>query len=247
MAMKTLTQVNAKARYTFDPREMGLKQPKILARIARAISIWSSIEALTKNVLKWTCGYDVRIAAEMFLSITSAPASNAVLKTAVRLGLKPEYAELFNAIWAITGDLIEDRHRLVHWVIGYSKDIPGALLLFDPRVGFRRGTDNMAFWRLGQHHRFTRRPINKIRVASAEYLDGLIADFLAHQDRILAFLDLLRLNETVDVSPSLIQQRYDLLCNEPQIFRRIALIRGSQKNKKVVLRRSPSSRFRRRK
>jgi hypothetical protein len=243
--MKTLSQVNSKADYTFDPRHIGLKRPEIQARIARAISIWSIIDSLTVLVLGFALKGDIRIAAEMFMSITSAPASNAALKAAVRLGLKSDYAEIFNAIWTISGELVEARHRLAHWVLGYSKDIPRALLLFNPKDGFRRGASNLTFWRLGHQERFLRRrPTNKIRVLSAEYLDSLIIDFLAHASRIDAFLELLRLDETANVPASEIQQLYDRLYNEPRIHQTIARALGAPKNTPAV--REPRRRTKRR-
>ena len=234
MRMKTLSQVNPKADYSFDPRDVGLKRPYVQARIARVIAIWAGIESLTVNVLLNALGGDIRIASEMFLSVTSGAASRAALKTAIRLGLPPDRAAIFNAIWTISGELVDDRHKLAHWIVGYSKDIPNALLLLDPKDGFRRGAHNLTFWRLGQHHKFTRRPIHKIRVLSAEYLDSLTSDFYAQQDRLMAFLDLLRLDETADVPPAAIQRRYDQLCNEPRIRQILIQAHENQKNTKAI-------------
>jgi len=173
------------------------------------------------RVLEHAIGGDTRIVAEMFLAITSAPAANAVLKTTVRHGLKPKYAELFNAIWTISRVLAEERHKLAYWLVGYSEAVPNALLLIDSREGFRRSAQNLNFWHLGRHEKAIPRPINKIRVASYEYLDSLIDDFTAQLERVLALVELLRLEETAHVSPAVIQQKYDQLYDEPQIHQTI--------------------------
>lgn len=235
--MKTLAQVNSRAKYTFDPRDVGRQRKKIHVQISRAISIWSSIESLTSNIIMNALGADVIVGAEMFLSITSAPAANAVLKTAVRLGIKPKYAELFNALWTINGELIEERHKLAHWILGFSKEVPNALLLFNPKDGFRRGAYNITFWHHGQHERFIPRQINKIRVLSSDYLEELISEFLAQLYRVDAFLNLLRLDVTADVPASVIQRQYDQLYNEPRIHQILLLARADQKNKKAAQRR----------
>jgi hypothetical protein len=121
MKMKTLAQVNSKANYSFDPVDVASCPPEVLARVARCISIWSLIEALTANVALFAVKGDMRVPMEMYLSITSSGAANAALKTAVRVGLEPKYRELFDAIWTISGELASERHKLAHWGMGYFK------------------------------------------------------------------------------------------------------------------------------
>jgi hypothetical protein len=245
MQLKTLTQVNSKAKYTFDPRDIGLKHQEIQTRIAHVISIWSSIEGLTASIVLWALGADVKVAAAMYSAITSAPASNAALKTAVRLGLKPKYAELFNAIWTISGELGEHRHRLAHWYVGYSSDIPNALLLLNPKDGFLRGAENMTYWHTGEHEKYTPRQLSKIRVASKEYMDTLIAELLSHLDRVTHFLELLRLSLTADVARAVIRRQYDRLYNEHRIHQILILARADRKSKKATQRRRSRAKARR--
>ncbi len=235
MKMKTLAQVNPKADISFDPQDAALNRPEVLSLIARCISTWSLVETLVGQVVCYALKGDIRAAAEMYLSITSTGASVAALKTAVRMGLSREYAELFNAIWTIGGDLAEERHRLAHWCLGYSKDIPNALLLLNPREGIKRGAHNISVGRLRQYGQFSPRPINKIRVLSIEYLDFLIEQFDLHVSRVHGFLQLLSLQEGNEPPDDLaVKRQCDLLCNEPQIHQTIALARASQKNSKAV-------------
>src|SRR5947209_3268730 len=98
MKMKTLAQVNSKADYSFDPADVALCPPDLLGKVTRCISIWSLIEAFTAKVAIYALKGDVRVAMEVFLSITSSGAANAALKTAVRVELEPKYSEIFNAI-----------------------------------------------------------------------------------------------------------------------------------------------------
>lgn len=245
MKMKTLTQVNAKANYNFDPRDITPKYLEIQARVAHAISIWSCIEGLTTHVVLWALGADVKVAAAMYSAITSSPASNAALKTAVRLGVKPKYAEIFDAIWMINGELVEHRHRLAHWHVGYSDEIPNALLLFNPKDGFLRGAENLTHWHAGKHEKFTERPTNKIRVASVEYLDAVIAAFLGQMERVRMLLALLRVDVTQGTPRAEIRQRYAQLYNEPQIHQILLQARARRKNMKATQRRRSRSKKRR--
>jgi hypothetical protein len=253
MKMKTLSQVNPKAEFDVDPRKIGLKRPEVLSRVAKGISVWTLIEALTAQVVIYSLKGDVRIATEMYLSITSSGASNAALKTAVRLGLPAKYAELFNAIWMLSGGLADERHRLAHWAIGYCEEIPNALLLANPRDGLKRGAHNISVGRLQQYGKFTPRPINQIRVLSVEYLDDLIERLQAQLDRIHSFIQLLSMHELVGFDGSKqrasdlrsLKQEYDLLCNEPQIRQILTLARGRLKNKKATQRRRSRSKTQR--
>ena len=174
MKMKTLAQVNSKANYSFDPVDVASCPPEVLSRVTRCISIWSMIEAFTASVALYAVKGDIRVAMEMYASIKSSGAANAALNTAVRMGLEPKYGELFNAIATLSGELASERHKLAHWGMGYSRDIPNAILLLNPTDGFKRGAHNISVGRLGQYAKFTPRPINKVRVCSAEYLDHLI-------------------------------------------------------------------------
>jgi hypothetical protein len=229
--MKTLTQVNAKAKYTFVPSEVGSNRPEVQTRMVRCISTWSFIEALTAHIVAFSLKGDMRVAVEMYLAITSATASNAALKTAVRVGLDRKYAELFNAIWILGGELVGERHKLAHWTLGYSADVPNALLIMDPKEGVKRGAHNISIGRLPQIGRFTPRPINKIRVLSIEYLDGLIEALDAQLARVHRFLNLLEMQESETPKASLIQRRYRQLCNEPQIRQALAQMRGAPAKK----------------
>jgi hypothetical protein len=238
MKMQTLAQVNPRASYEFDPKKVALKRMRVQARIAHAISIWSTIEALTANIILHALHGDMRAAVHMYAAITSATASNAALKAAIRTGLRPEYAELFDAIWQIGGELVEDRHRLAHWIMGYSEEIPNAVLLFNPRDGLKRGAHNISVGRLGQPDQFTPRPLNKIRVASVEYLDDLRARLLGQMHRIMAFMAILEMYETDDdVDAAAIDERYRRLCTEPRIRHQLDSGPGGKNRPKAQQRR----------
>ena len=242
MKMKTLAQVNSKANYSFDPVDVASCPAEVLSRVARCISIWSLIETFTAKVAIYALKGDMRVAMEMYLSITSSGAANAALKTAVRVGLEPKYSELFSAIWTISGELADERHRLAHWGMGYSKDIPNAILLLNPKDGLKRGAHNISVGRLEQYGKFTPRPINKLRVCSAEYLDHLIQTFQHHLTRILGFVYLLECCEDLPPpSRRTMKTLYDRLYNEPRILQTITLMRGHQKKGKATPKRWPPS------
>lgn len=239
MKMKTLAQVNPKANYSFDPVDLASCPPEVLSKVTRCISIWSLIETFIANVALYAVKGDMRVAMEMYLSITSSSAANAALKTAVRLGLEPKYGELFNAIWAISGELAPERHRLAHWGMGYSKDVPNAILLLNPRDGLKRGAHNVSVGRLGEYAKFTPRPINKVRVCSSEYLDHLIQLFESHLNRIFGLTQLLSLYEASQpASRRTLKTHYDRLYNEPQILQKITVMRGHQNKKSSPKRRT---------
>lgn len=242
MKMRTLAQVNSKASYSFDPADVALCPPELLAKVTRCISIWSLIESFTAQVAIFALKGDMRVAMDMFLSITSSGAANAALKTAARVGLEPRHSEIFNAIWTINGELADERHRLAHWGMGYSEDIPNAILLLNPKDGLKRGAHNISVGRLEQYGKFTPRPINKVRVCSSEYLDDLIRAFGDQLDRISGFIGMLERSEDLPIpSRRTMKQLYDRLYNEPQILQAITLMRGRQKKKKAApKRRSPS-------
>jgi hypothetical protein len=62
MKMKTLAQVNSKADYSFDPKDVGLCPPEVLGKVTLCISIWSLIETLTTKVAIYALKGDMRVA-----------------------------------------------------------------------------------------------------------------------------------------------------------------------------------------
>lgn len=227
MIIPTLAQINARALYTFRPDEVEGRRPATLARIATCISRWAVIEAMYGQVVAFSLQGNSKISMAMYLAITSAGAQSSVLKTVTRLSLPSKYRIMFEAIWILGSPLAEERHRLAHWLLGYSKDVKSGLLLLDPKDGLRQLTHNLT---LRRGHRPSPLSPNEIRVATNSYLNDLNRRLANYYYSVSLFVGMISMQRGFRWSNPKTEWQYQLLYNEPQIRAAIDRLSGGQKN-----------------
>lgn len=237
MRMKTLAQVNAKADYTFHPLKTVHKRKATLKRIATCVALWAHVESLYGQILALAMHGDPRLAMDMYLAIGSA-AQDAALKAATR-SLPPKHREVFDAILILARPLATRRHELAHWLLGYSKAVPNALLLLDPKDGLRQLANNVGATRRKKVWETIGLSRGLIRVVSNAYLDNLAKEFEWYYFGLSMFVGLLLVQEGPKRGRrEVAEEQYVRLYNEPRIREAIDHLHGL-KNKTA----SPLSRI----
>jgi hypothetical protein len=231
LKMQTLAQVNAKADYTFDTHNVAGRRPSTLWRVARCISLWAATEALYGQILAFSLKGDPQIAMDMYLAIT-ANAQYAALTAATR-ALPPKYRELFEAIWSLRKPLADERHKLAHWLLGYSSDLRSGLLLMNPRDGLRQLAVNIAV-RNKKEKEFVPLSPDMIFVLSDKYLNRLAKAMELYNFSLEMFVGMLRSGDR-----DLVDEQYDRLYSDPEIHAAILRIRGQQLTPKDSKNKSP--------
>ncbi|MBA2588510.1 MAG: hypothetical protein H0U98_07785 [Alphaproteobacteria bacterium] len=73
----------------------------------------------------------------LYLDYAAETPKNAVVNTLAATYLSPRRLELFKAIEAFHQRAMSARNPLAHWMIGFCKEVPNALILRDPRLWLR--------------------------------------------------------------------------------------------------------------
>jgi hypothetical protein len=131
---------------------------------------------------------------------------------------------LFEAIWLLGKPLAEERHKLAHWLLGYSPTLKSGLLLMDPRDGLKHLAANIAIANTRKKKKeFVPLAPSVIRVLSNKYLNELAKDLKHYGFGVSMFVGLLRIQDQ-----GWADKQYDQLYGDPGIHAAILRIRGSQ-------------------
>jgi hypothetical protein len=130
----------------------------------------------------------------------------------------------------LTGKAVaEERHRLAHWMLGYSKEIKSGLLLLDPRDGLRQLSHNISETRAKNFLGTIQLSPNDIRVLSNKHLNELIKRLENYLFDVRVFVGALFLQEGGDWDDEISDREYQMLYSDPQIHAAIVRLRGGQK------------------
>lgn len=120
---------NARVFITADAISSNIKLATLVASV---INYHARLEVELAVIFTHILGTSAPVGYQMYNSIESAAARSAILKASAQYSLNEEDNELFLVLHALFMRAAKKRHRLAHWVFGYSPDIPDALLLIEP-------------------------------------------------------------------------------------------------------------------
>lgn len=118
--------------YWLDADCLHESRPALAALVASAIGRWALVEQRMAWLLARILGSDAKPALEMFLAIANTVAQADAIKAAARSVLQGDDLLAFEAVMSTLSSQAKNRHRLVHWLWGYTSELEDALILADP-------------------------------------------------------------------------------------------------------------------
>jgi hypothetical protein len=130
-----LSDLNPTANVLISNAGQGihLKNPRLGALVAEAIASWSNVESFMLRMFIALVGGKQAVAANMYLALDGNGPKKAAITAAATAILPPDRLDLFRVIMAIADTNEKSRNKLAHWVWGESPELPGLLLLADPK------------------------------------------------------------------------------------------------------------------
>lgn len=120
-------------QHMFGP-DWVLQSPQLSALIFNAISIWSYLEAVSiPRLLSIISGASSLTALSIYEALNSDATKQAVLQAVAKTHVTDKKYDLLRAILHNIKEQAQTRHKLVHWIWGYSQDLPDHLLLISPK------------------------------------------------------------------------------------------------------------------
>lgn len=114
------------------------RRPELAVLAASAIASWANVESFMLRVFVQLMGGTAETAATVFLALETQSAKTQAIN-AVASSLQSGQKEVLQALLAIARTNQRGRDRLAHWIWGDLSNLPGALLLLDPRIMLRTG------------------------------------------------------------------------------------------------------------
>jgi hypothetical protein len=108
------------------------ERPQLAAAAMEVIASWSTVESFMLDLYLHFAGGSRSVGADIFLALRSVSAQRAVLKRITR-SLSEENRKIFKSISRLVEKRSEPRNLIAHGVWGFSKSLPDALLVADPR------------------------------------------------------------------------------------------------------------------
>lgn len=111
-----------------------LRSPQLAALVFNAIAIWSYLEAVSiTRLLAIISGSSALTAVAAYEALNSDATKQAVLEAVAKTHITDKKYALLKAILRNIKEQAQTRHKLAHWVWGYSQNLPGHLLLISPK------------------------------------------------------------------------------------------------------------------
>lgn len=109
-------------------------RPQLALAAMNVIAEWSILESFLMSLFVQMLGDNPRPAAAIFASLTSDSARRAALRALAHVALDGDQQkkDIFEAILNAIKIAGKHRNKIAHWVWGFSKDLPDAVLLMKP-------------------------------------------------------------------------------------------------------------------
>lgn len=114
-------------------QRIGKHNPKLGLLGMEVIASWSNVESFLMRFYIELLGGAADLAATAYLALEARSARSAVITAVARARLDADHVRLLEAILAVAKSAQRGRDRIAHWTWGYSRDIPDAVLLADPK------------------------------------------------------------------------------------------------------------------
>lgn len=128
-------RVNPNAKLVFagnsGPSE---NRPELALLAMKVISEWSLTELSISNLFIGMLGANPRPAAVVYGCLSGTAAQKAALTAVANLIFDDELRSVFDGVIWHFSRAAKMRNRIVHWVWGYSPDIPDAVVLINPQA-----------------------------------------------------------------------------------------------------------------
>lgn len=192
-----------------------LRSPQLAALIFNAISIWSYLEAVSiTRLLAIISGSSSLTAVAVYEALNSDATKQAVLEAVAKVHITENKYNLLRAILHNIKEQAQTRHKLVHWIWGYSQNLPDYLLLISPRnyaAGKPDEIQGMAF--NGPLPEQFKKYFKYIEL----YVRNDIEEIIARFTRTLQFVEQFNLLWQPQFSEKDKGQIFDRLRNEPEL------------------------------
>ncbi len=106
--------------------------PALGAHAAKVIAAWASLESRQNRLLVTMLGAHAKPAVAMYRALLSTSAQYSVFRAAADVLLSPDERDVFEVILKLTNSVAKERHKIAHWIWGYSSAVPDALILCNP-------------------------------------------------------------------------------------------------------------------
>jgi hypothetical protein len=128
--MQPLSRVRSNALAHFAQRDTMQLRPALAPKIAHCVSQFSSLEAMLGISLALMLHGDAKVMLAMYISLDNRAAQLRMLQAGAEAKLNKEQSTLMSALLSIyIKPLMKNRDKFVHWVWGYSDDLPDDLLI----------------------------------------------------------------------------------------------------------------------
>lgn len=209
------------------------KHPEIAILATKVVAAAATVDGSFARMFVHLLHAEPRAAASMYLSVQADTTREAMLAAAAEAVLSEAENELFVALRAVARSSLKLRHKVAHWVWGWSTDVPDALLMCDPKEYVPLNAALVEFDRQFNNAKSTPEVLDLIRdmpkisrdkifvVRAADLQRGLAA-IARSQELCLRFEMLMRSRHADEVADVPL---YNQLCSEPEIATELARLR----------------------
>jgi hypothetical protein len=128
--MQPLSRVRPNTIVHFSQRDTMQRRQALAAKIADCISQFSTLESMLGISLSLMLHADAYVILSMYSAMENRSAQLRMLQAGAEAKLSKEQATLMSALLALyVKPLMKNRDKFVHWVWGFSDDLPDALLI----------------------------------------------------------------------------------------------------------------------
>jgi hypothetical protein len=124
-----------------------VRRPEEAALVTYAIAGWSATEAHLGHIFGVLVGAKQPVAMRMYAEMRSFEVQRTLLETAAKELLPARYSDMFLAVLRILKAAAAIRHKFAHGIWGSSQDLPGALLLAEPRCFWHMRVARDRYWK----------------------------------------------------------------------------------------------------
>lgn len=204
------------------------KQPELALCAMKIIASASSIESNFAMMFVSLMGAEPRPAVAVYNSLRAESAKREALRAAAAAVLSEKNVALFEAILAYAKSAMKLRHKLAHWLWGFSPDVKDALLICDPVEMIEismRGLDFSQQIAAGTiPSALPRIPHEKVLVVTLDELVQALSQmertrrFVCDFEKVVA--------HSLETPPDNAADIVERLCSEPEIARELAKSRS---------------------
>lgn len=122
----------------------SLHRPQLALAAMNVIAEWSILESFVMSLFVQMIGDNPKPASAMFASLKSDTAKRDCLRAVANSTLETQQKkDVFEAILKAIKSASKHRNKIVHWIWGYSKDFPDAVLLMRPEDKVRQNVADL--------------------------------------------------------------------------------------------------------